>query len=738
MPHGMTREKLEQIGAKWLQRLAAAEKREKEWRKDAEAAERAYTNDEKLDGKSYDFNVLHANVETIVPAIYNSTPVPDIRRRFQDEDPVGKQVADVLERAISAQVDDNRLDKEMEAGAQSAFLAGRAILRVRFDADWEDESQVEETGLDEAMEEEGADPEAPEIAEAEALPRLRPGTERILCEAVSWRDFRMGPAKRWEDVSWIAFLHHLPEEEVERLTDTDLLDLQRGPDETTLGDADEEDIQVWEIWCKQTRRVMFIRDNDRKVLRIEDDPLELQDFFPIAFPVQPITLTGQLVPVCPFSIYRRLADELDLITKRIIKITSVMKLKGLTYGDAGDLVELSQAADGEIIPARNLEQLAQTKGLDGAISWWPIEPAAKALAQLYLNRDQTRQAIYEITGISDIIRGASEAQETATAQQIKTQWGSLRIQKMQRLLQRQVRDVFVMMAEIISRHFSAETLAMMTGVQLDGQAEALLRDQVRQRYRIDVETDSTIRADLTRMRGEMSQFLEGTGQFFGAVAPVVEQRPELQEPLAEVYAAFARNFSLGKSAEDALERMAQGAKEAPPEQGPSLEDQKAQVDMKKLELEAQKAQMDMQSKQADLELKKAEEAFDQQVERDKLNIERIRLAQEADFRREELDLKRAEMGMKAESEREAREAGTKRETAKSNEKAGLPADFSMQSIVDHMNATREQQRERDAEQSKAINANAEAIRALAESLGAPKEAILSDGRRIRVESRKAS
>ena len=34
-------------------------------------------------------------------------------------------------------------------------------------------------------------------------------------------------------------------------------------------------------------------------------------------------------------------------------------------------------------------------------------------------RQECKQVIYEVTGLSDIIRGASNAQETATAQTIK-------------------------------------------------------------------------------------------------------------------------------------------------------------------------------------------------------------------------------------------------------------------------------------------------------------------------------
>jgi hypothetical protein len=69
---------LKRLGSAWIDKIKQAEKREKDWMKDAEDAECAY-----LAGQTDDisktvpeWNILHSNVETIVPAIYNSTPNP--------------------------------------------------------------------------------------------------------------------------------------------------------------------------------------------------------------------------------------------------------------------------------------------------------------------------------------------------------------------------------------------------------------------------------------------------------------------------------------------------------------------------------------------------------------------------------------------------------------------------------------------------------------------------------------
>lgn len=619
---------LKKEGQKWLERIEAAWKREAVWAKDAEAAVKAYTNEAAGNGKVYDYNILHSNVETIVPAIINSPPVPDIRRRFGDADPVAKQLSDIIERAISVQVDDSRLETELEGQAQDGFLAGRGVVRLRFHADTvetetsalgeaQDAAEDESEGETDDREGEGAGSgsDADEYAETD---RAAVANERITFEAVSWRDYQHGPAKRWEDRPWESFRHVMQQDDLAGFADKDLVASQTEPGAALFGDSDG-DITIYEIWDAKKREVIFVSDNG-KVFKKIPDPLGLSAFFPTSRPVQPIEVVGRLMPVTPFSIYAKLADELDVITKRIRILTAAMQLKGGLVGAlAGDLTALADAEDNQLVTMNGLEALAQTAGLDKAILWWPVEKFYPVLAELFKNRDLTKQAIYEITGISDIVRGASVASETATAQQIKSQWGSLRIQKMQRMMERSARDLFVMMAEIIPAKFSHQTLEQMTSipivirpgddpktVQAKQQLQQLMAQRITTQYRVDVESQSTVRADLTQKKQEMSEFLAGSAAFFQGMAPIVQEAgPGAAEGALEIYAAATRNFDLGKSAEDAIDRMVTDARDAakqardnpqPPQ--PSPEEMKAQADVKKSELAAQTAQAKAQSDQA--------------------------------------------------------------------------------------------------------------------------------------------
>lgn len=619
-----TREDLAKLGAKWLDRIAAAEKRCDGWIKDAEKAESTYLcgtdvvgpngeRVEKIDAP--DFNILHSNVETIVPSIYNSTPVPDIRPRHGADDGAARLAGQILEAAIAVQIDDNRLDAEIEALAQDAFMAGRGVVRIKLDADTMEVPEPDE---------------AADLFGEMAPPAV--ANERIMFECVSWKDYREGPASRWRDVPWVAYRHHLCIEDVEKLTDEALraLQIDKRRDATAVEEKDA-DAPIWEIWCKDDRRVYFIAADTQRVLRIADDPLGLPGFFPQAEPVQPITATGSRIPVCPYSVYRTLADELDMATQRINAIMEGLRVRGIIAGDATTLEKLSELKDNELMPLANLEGLVAAGGLQNAVMWWPVEQAIKVLQQLYVQREQTKQAIYEITGISDIIRGQSAASETATAQQIKTEWGALRIKKMQRLIERQVRDIFVICADIIGRHFSRESLQMMTGIAVTPEADAILGDPLAN-YRINVESDSTVRADTSRHRKEMSEFLAGTGQYFATMAPIVQQSPEAVQPVAEIYAAFARQFNLGKSASDALDQLVESARQLAQNPPPNPQAEAAQAEM---QAKQQAAQADAAAKQAEIKIKQQQlqadvmhKAAQMQLEQQKLEMQRNQYAAE--------------------------------------------------------------------------------------------------------------
>ena len=639
-----TRADLDKIGKRWMMRIRDSEKREEEWRTDATEAEHIYLCTEDGPNNPH-FNILHSNVETIVPSLINSSPNPDIRSRFAVEQqelqkPV-KDVAEIIERTILTMTDDDALQGEIEGSAQDAFVAGRGVVRIKFDSDDVMGPVADEYGMP-TIDEDGQP--VVEVVGQE--------NHRLVYEVVNWDDYRQGPSKRWP-APWTAYRSEISLSERERLEAEDFAEIYAAtsPDRETSEDLTES---VWQIWDMESRKLFFVIEETERLIQIKDDPFGLKGFYPHGKPVQPITSTKNLTPSCPYKVYTRLAKELDTTTRRINALTKGLKAKAIAAGGSEDIKRLAEADDNEIVVAADLENLAATGGLDKAIAWWPIDAIIQVLRELYVQREQTKQAIYEVTGISDIVRGASRSNETATAQQIKAEWGGLRVKKLQQLIQRQVRDLFVISAEIISKpFFGRDTLTKLTGIPITPEMDAILRDPM-QHYRIDVETDSTIRADLTKSRTEMSEFLRGTAEFFSTMAPVVQGAPQAAAPLAKMYAAFASQFNLGKSAEDALDQFVMMAEQAAQQPQPNPEAEKMKAEMQQWMEEFKLKMGEFQLKQGELQLKGRKQQLDEAVAANDAQDKGQRLQLDEGKAEVEAAAKFAEIGLEKTQERPVR------------------------------------------------------------------------------------
>ena len=632
----------------WLDAITLARKTEEPWRKNADKAIERYRDEGEARTKK--FNILYANTQILLPSLYNSTPTPDVRRRHGDADPVGKVASQVIERGLAYSTDAYDFDATMRAVVLDMILPGRGVARVRYDA-------------------------------------TADGAQSVTCDYVDWRDFIVGPGRQWTEVPWVAFEHRLTREQlVEQfgaIGQTMPMDVVTGDH----GKTDPRDVPevfkratVYEIWDKQAREVLFLAPAvPDRLLRRVPDPLGLGEFWPTPRPVYDVMDSGSLVPLVPYDLYKHQADELDRVTARINALVAMCRYRGLRAGELNELTQLADAKDGDFVPVENAQQYLSATGgggLDRAMWITPIETIAKVIAQLEAHRMAVKDTIYEITGLSDILRGATVASETATAQQIKSQFGSLRIQDRQREVQRFARDLYRLKAEIMAERFEPENLSVMSGIDLPTPEQkamamqagqpveaptwddvmAVLRSDLMRAYRVDIETDSTIQADVARAQQNAAQFVQGFGGFIQAIGPAVQAGAMPMDVVSDLLTAFARSFKLGRQAEDALERLGQQARQPQPEsdngaaaaaQAAQMEAQAKAAEMQmqqqaesaRMELEGQKAQqdaalkaMDMQGRQqaeaAGLQLKQAEMQSRMEMDGRKLAIEEARLALE--------------------------------------------------------------------------------------------------------------
>jgi hypothetical protein len=437
---------------RWDLELSLADKDEKEWRKKAEAIVERYRGTKQ---KKNSFNILWSNTETMRQAVYNTLPTPDVRRRFRDADPVGKVVGEVLERCADYAMDVYDFDFTMKLDVLDALLCGRGLSRVKYVPDLEDMEADDSQDKQE--------------------PQQRLVYERVMCEHVQWDDFRHGPGKTWDEVRWVAFRHRFSREAgIEKFGDIfKSIKLDNVADEE-VKKADQaisdlfKTLEVWEIWDKDSKQVLFIaRSHKTEPLQTASDPLGLDGFFPIPRPFYAVEDACSLVPTPLYELYKEQAEELNRVTARINNLTDALKVRGIYNSVLAEISELIELGDNQLLPAKNAAALAgDMGGLEKNIWFMPIEQAAKVIQILGIQREACKQVIYEITGMSDIMRAATDPNETFGAQKIKAQWGTQRLKKMQAECQRYIRDIIRLKCQIIANKFQPQTIMDMTGLKM--------------------------------------------------------------------------------------------------------------------------------------------------------------------------------------------------------------------------------------------------------------------------------
>lgn len=639
------------IVKRWLAELSLASEAEAEWRKEAQSIHELYDGKQT---KANSFNILWSNTETLRPAIYNSTPQPDVRRRFRDADPVGKVASTVLERSLSYQVDDYDFDCEVQDAVLDVLLSGRGVARVMYEPHF---VAVGPNGITSAKPA-GAYQEPPESAAESQVPAGNPIApyEKIAgqdarCSHVQWDDYRHGPGKRWRDVPWHAFRHEFTQEMViekfgeeiaKKLTYSQAKDCDRLVEDKTTRQIFKV-CEAWEIWDGDAKRVLFVAPSykDGPLADIED-PLHMRQFFPLPRWLRAIENSRTLNPTPLYRMYKEQAEELDRVSSRINKVVGALKVRGAYSSHVKEASEILNAEDNEMIAVENVSMIAESGGLDKLIWIMPIEKLSQVLQYLYTSRDQIKQAIYEITGIADVLRGSTDPNETLGAQKLKSQWGSLRIQKLQKEVQRFIRDLLRLKAEVIGEHFTIEQLQAMTSIQLPNEQEKaqaqavskqaaaakqpappqleeilkkptweeikglLASDQMRQ-YRVDIETDSTVADTINQDMQGLSEAVDAIGRVVGGSMPAIQSGMMPVETIKEICLAFSRRARLGSALEDAIESIKPPAppqQEQPPPEKPdhSLEiaqiqaQNKAQIAQMQEQAETQRLQMEQQMK----------------------------------------------------------------------------------------------------------------------------------------------
>lgn len=612
---------------RWISEIELSEKYQRDWLDKCNKINRRYTEQrESTQTNKRKFAVLWANQETLRPAVYARPAIPNVSRRFDDPDPIGRVASEVLERALSANMDGYDFDEHCKLARNDYLLFARGQLWARYVP----------TFAKDAPEQVDSDDEG-QVITAEAAQDVV-DYEEALCDYVAWEDFGTNKARNWSEVYMVWRRVYLTREELTKRFGDELgkaIPLDWTPTDTDDNKKDNDAEQfkkarIYEIWDKSSRKVFWISKGftDRP-LDERDDPLGLKDFFPCPRPLLGTCGADSIVPVPDYEYYRDQAEEVDLLTQRIGVLTKALKVTGFYAGDEQVIFQqvFSDSNENRLVPVPTWAMFQDKGGAKGLIEYVPIDMVAAVLTGCFEARKQILDDIYQITGISDIMRGDTDPNETKGAQELKSTWGSSRVREKQNEMARFVRDALRIKAEIIAGKFSTQTLARMTNVKLltnmekqkitaamqafeqaqkvkaayaaqqpqqPGMApqapaqpeqppippdqlalmqqpswedvDALLKSNSQRLFQIDVETDSTIELDEQREKQQATEYVTAVGTVLSNSMPMIQMFPPAAKFIGSVLKFVGRKYHAGREMESELDQFVDQLSQMPPQQ----------------------------------------------------------------------------------------------------------------------------------------------------------------------------
>lgn len=660
------------LTSRWISELEASEKWQREFIDRCRRIVTRYRDERKnVDNQPNQdrkrFPILWSNLQTLGPAVYARVPEAVVTRRYKDSDPIGRYASEVLERAINFSCSRYDFDNRIRLNRDDYLLIGRGQAWVRY------VPHVAEGSPEAEDSEDDTDPQVTSDSPDEGAEAEKQVYAEVLVDHVSFDDFGHTPCREWSEASYVwrrVFMDG--DENIARFgqkigskipLDWEPKDFFQDEESKTKA----KKAAVYEIWDKRRGEVLWISKSYKEgPLDRKADWLGLDGFFPCPRPLMATTPQDRYLPVADFVYYQDQAEELDELTAKIGYMIDAIKVSGFYAGEENiKLQNLFQATGNQLIALDSMASFQDKGGFKGLIEWFPLENTILALKTAFETRKQILEDIYQITGLADIIRGSTDPNETATAQGIKAQWGSLRVKDRQAELARFARDLMRIKGEIIASKFTAETLAAMTDVQLptDAQKQAyaayqqhaqqmqqatqmaqqaglpppqqppppmppdmpppeilalpswedvngLLKNDALRSFRIDIETDSTIQPDENEEKARRVEFITAMSEIMGAALPVLQAAPQLAPLIGKSIEFLARGFRVGREMEDVITKTFDQIAQMPPQQQapqgqPGPTPQELQLKADELELKKQEAAMQAQHDQAQLQIDQA-------------------------------------------------------------------------------------------------------------------------------------
>jgi len=425
--------------------LQNAKDKFREWQDECERIDNVYSKYNGYNrpyGESWtdgELDLFWASYEILKPAVYARPPKPVVSTQFKDRDPVKSKTAELLERVSISNFDRSNIDDVMCEVRDDLIFTNRGVMWLTYESE--------------------------------------KGKQRVCIEHLDRTDFLHEPARKWSEVGWVARRAWMTRKELRKRFSKASGDVykdvklsKRRDDEDRGSDDKSLKGSVWEVWHRPDNKVYWVSENVDLLLDEDEPHLKLKDFFPCPRPAYGTIARRTLIPVPDYTRYAVHFNKINTLTARIYLLLEKVKLKGIVAG-SGDIRD----AVSELIRSEDDETVIFVPTINGdasnMVTWMPLVEVATAITGLIDARSKLIEDFYQLSGISDIMRGATEADETLGAQQLKTQYGSVRVRQKIDELQRIAADAVRISAEIISENFTKDTLIEMSQMPISTQAQ---------------------------------------------------------------------------------------------------------------------------------------------------------------------------------------------------------------------------------------------------------------------------
>lgn len=547
----------------WIQEIKASEKYLENFHTQAAKVDRRYL-DKRGSGEEdkSKLNLFTTNTNILLATLYAKFPKPFVTREFDDQDDdVARVAANIIERMLKVRNRDP-FDRSMRAVVQDRLVPGLGAVWFRY------EPTTQPIPIPPVIDQATGQEIEP------ASEGLEITDEKVVCEYVHWKDIRWSPARVWEQLRWVGRMVPMSKKDaIARFGEVIGSQLSyhksveaRGKRDSSANELSQHDsvmyTDIYEIWCKTTKTVYWISLDFPLILDKKADYLKLPNFFPTPKFLMGLTSTTDMIPRPDYVMVQDQYEELDNVNHRITMLERAIKVVGVyDSGSGSQEIEriFQEAVDLKIIPMRSFSEFKEKGGFKGSMDWLPLDMFTTALEKLRMVRQDLMGQIYEVTGISDIMRGSTRATETLGAQQLKAQYGSVRLQYLQMDVANFVEEALEMKAEIIRRHFQPQTIVRHSNIanSVDAQyvdAAIQLIKSPEFQLRVQVHADSMSVPEYNSEREDRMSYVRAIAELLTSAAPIIQQSPAAGVPLLRVLQWVGASFRTGSTIEGILDQ----------------------------------------------------------------------------------------------------------------------------------------------------------------------------------------